>query len=135
MDIKEEKLWELLSKLHYLDFKEWFTYLHWNLHQSNFFVNKEWKLGIFDFVWMLYWRIEYDFMIIYVNSNFNDIFLEKILSNYKFKNYFKFNIFYKYVLERIISDIKLNRVYSDKEWIYWLKKILIKIKLKLWNLT
>jgi hypothetical protein len=53
-------------------------------------------------------------MIIYVNSNFNDIFLENILDNYKFKNYFKFNIFYKYVLEKIISDIKLNRTYSKE---------------------
>lgn len=132
-DIWITELWKILWKLHSIDFKEWYSYLHWNLHHSNFFIDNKWQLGVFDFVWMIHWRVEYDFLNIYINSDFNDMFIEELLEKYKYKNYFKYNIFYKFCLEKIINDIKLDTIYSKNRIIY-LKKVLLKIKNKLWNL-
>jgi hypothetical protein len=132
-EIDYKKLWKLLSILHWLDFNNWYTYLHWNLHESNFFQNINWELWFFDLIWMFNWRIEYDFAIIYINSMYDDIFLENLLDNYTYKLIFSYDIFYKIVLQKIIENIKLNRPVKD-EWIEWLKKALYNIKSKLWNI-
>lgn len=136
-DIKEinaEKLWDLLSKIHSIDFDSWISYLHWNLHESNFFEDKNWNLGIFDLVSMFYWNIEYDFSIIYINSMFDDTFILNLLKFYKYKDYFDINKMYKFTIINILNRIKLNQPIK-KEGIEQLKKELFKLKIKLWNLT
>jgi len=129
-DVDYKELWFLLSNLHSLNFKNWVTYLHWNLHQSNFFVDKEWKLWIFDFVSMFYGRIEYDFAIIYLNSMYDDMYLSRVLKYYKYSKIFDYKIMYKIVLQKIIENIKLKMPVKD-EWIDWLKRALIKIQFKI----
>ena len=104
------------------------------MHQSNFFIDNEGNLGIFDLVSMFNWRIEYDFSVIYLNSLYNDNFLFKVLDNYKFKEYFNYKIMLKITLQKIVENIRYGRPIKN-EWIYWLKKALIKLKHKLWNLT
>jgi hypothetical protein len=63
---------------------------------------------------MFYGRIEYDFAIIYLNSMYDDNFLKNVLDNYKYKDNFDYKIFFKFVIQKIVENIKLNRPIRDE---------------------
>lgn len=134
-NIEVKEIWKILSLIHNesmsVDGK---SYIHGNLHPSNFFMTEERELWIFDFVSMHYGDLEYDIANIYFYSNYNDIFLEKILENYKFQNKIKNEKIYIHTLLKIRENIKGN-IYIDEEKKDILRKDILKIKKKLWNIT
>lgn len=90
----------------------WMTLLHWNLHHSNFFL-KDNRLWIFDFVSSNYWEIESDYSFLYFNSNYNDLFLNKLIS--LSKNNISIIKVYYFTLLKIKENIKYNIFIKDKE--------------------
>jgi hypothetical protein len=94
-DISPKKLWNLLSMIHIINSMDWKYCLHWNLHESNFYEDKDRNLWIFDLTSMFYWEIEYDFASIYVNTLCDDKYISEVLKSYKFNNIFDYNKMYE----------------------------------------
>ena len=102
--------------------KKW--YIHWNLHQSNFFV-KDWKIWIFDFVNYSKWNNEKDISRVIFWLWFNTDIIINFLNIYWFNN-INFELLLKemiilYWLEK--KDVKFDFVWFKKtiqliKWLY-----------------
>ena len=134
LEISPKYLWNTLWLIHKANFTSGKSYIHWNLHCSNFFEAKDWEFWIFDFASMHYDDIEYDFATIYLNSNYDDNFLEEILENYSLKDKFSYKKMLVHTILKLKENINWN-IYIDENKKKSLKLDLIKIKEKLWSLT
>lgn len=134
LDISPQYIWSILGRLHEANFTSGKSYIHWNLHESNFFRDADGKLGIFDLASMHYGDIEYDFATIYINSLYNDDFLQEILTHYSLQDLFRYKKMLVHTLMKLKQDIKEN-IYMDQKKKQSLKRDLIKIKTMLWNLA
>lgn len=133
--IETKEIWKILSLIH----NRWIrkdgkSYIHGNIHSSNFFMTEKKELWIFDFVSMHYGDLEYDIANVYFYSNYNDAFLDEILENYVFQDKIKKEKIYVHTLLKIREHIKGN-IYINNEKKDILRKDILKIKKKLWNIT
>lgn len=132
-EVDPRSIGKILSSIHEVSFDNWRSYIHGNLHQSNFFETKNWQLWIFDLCSMHYWDIEYDFAILYFNSEYNDNILNPILSSYSLRNHFNYKKMLMHTLLRIKENIKWN-IYINEEQKNILRQDLMKIKYRLWKI-
>jgi hypothetical protein len=98
LELSYKKLSWFMNRLH----KDWF--IHWNIHPSNFYLLKNWEIGIFDLVDYRKWNIEKDLARIFLNTNFDiDYFMNFLLL---YNNPYKFNNIIKYCLEDLYNTYK-----------------------------
>ena len=134
IQISPQQIGTILSEFHTLSYNNWRACVHWNLHQSNFFLADNGDVGIFDFVSMHENDVEYDFATLYYNSEYNDVFLWEILENYIFQENVSYKKILIYTILRVSENIKWN-IYLNDDDRRELKWDLARIKNKLWNIT
>ncbi len=109
LQIEPEKLALFCNILH----KD--SYIHWNIHPSNFFLNHG-QIGIFDLLDYWLWAREKDLSRILLNSS--NAYMNSFLESYIFP-YNTYEI-YKYALDELLSNYKLG---------YW-DRLIIKEQIK-----
>jgi len=114
-DLNWKKIGLLLSDLHSISFDNYKAYIHSNLDKSNFFISSNWILWIYDLVSMSKLDIEYEFAILYLNSWYDDDFINLVLGNYIFKSWFDIKKMYKYTILKIAENIKYSVSINYKE--------------------
>lgn len=134
LEIEPREIWKIIWEIHKINYNFWKAYIHWNLHESNFFLNNKKELWIFDFTSMHYDDIEYDFATIYLNSNYNDDFLNIILSSYCFKADFSYKKMLIHTILKVRENIKWCISMSKKQKEY-LKLDLLNLKNKLLKIS
>lgn len=133
-DLNAENLAKILSIIHQLwDLKTWKVLLHGNLHFSNFFHWKDWKLGIFDFMSMHQGDLEYDLANLYFYSHYDDDYLDNFLRYYSLSNRADYKKIYLYTILRIKDSIKYN-IYIDSYGKKMLRLDLLLMKKKIWSI-
>lgn len=101
----------LLKSIHSLH-NDWF--IHWNIHHSNFYLDKNWELWVFDLVWCRVWIKEKDLSRIYIYSWFDDSYLNDFL--YHYGNDIDISKLYKYTIFDLADNLKhadMSQEYKD----------------------
>lgn len=100
-EISYTDLANILTSIHKL--RNW-SLIHWNIHPSNFFLDKTWNLWVFDLVGCRKGNKELDISRVYIYSNFDDTYLNNFLSSYK--NSIDIIQVYKYTIFDLADNLK-----------------------------
>lgn len=115
----------ILSSIHSINNKDLpLVFNHWNPHFSNFFLDENLNLWIFDLVSSSVIDLEYDFSSIYFYSDYDDKLINNLIWDYKYKSYFSYKRFYYYLINKIKQNID-NSDYLSKSIINKYKKDLV----------